>query len=582
MGRPKGTYTTQQHQAVGLFDIDPSPATPAPVARPSTPPSTKFLTQSRATPAKAHNGEFPPEISHEKKSTQKSGPDLGKERSWVALRRKALAPRYVSELVTTPQTRAEFLEGARLLRFYGERAKPGARVLPQQLMLNDVLAAGHKRNAGLLPRRSTKTTSVIIAGLGRAAMREEYRVGIYTMTSGKAGRKRFLKDVVPPLEQLYPDKNNRPFKLIKIAGMEGVNWPEAGSITWLSSLDDIRGEAFDLLVLDEAGEENDADVVTETIGAALPTLDTRPGAQLVVLGTAGRYREGNLLWDALELGRHGRGGILEYSMPDDTTDDELAAWIPDELHPEGRVRELVLGSHPGVNTLTTLESIHENYVTMTGNGAKTESFAREYGGIFGELGETRGVFDVAKWTEQGRGGDLPTPPERFSLAMVAHPDQISAALVAAWRDDTGKAHGLLLEHRHGVEWLAAEAAVKSRKYKTPLVYDTGSQVILLTVEALNRQRNRPRMHPFAFMDIKKAAALLVDEIRRGNVVHYRQPELDNAIKTAVKRKAGVNGWALGRPIAEADIVAAEGLALALLAYDDAPKQTSRPETRVRT
>ena len=51
---------------------------------------------------------------------------------------------------------------------------------------------------------------------------------------------------------------------------------------------------------------------------------------------------------------------------------------------------------------------------------------------------------------------------------------------------------------------------------------------------------------------------------------------------AVKRKAGVNGWALGRPIPEADIVAAEGLALALLAYDDAPKQTSRPETRVRT
>lgn len=574
MGRPKGTYTTQQHQSVALFD--------EPRTQPE-PPRPSLLSASRATPAKALIREFPPEPSPEKKSAPKSGPDLARERSWLALRNKALKPRHSSDLITSEDTRAEFLEGARLLRFYGDRARPGAKVYPQQLLVNDMLAAGHKRNAILLPRRSAKTTSCIIVGLGRAALREDYRVGILTMTSGKAGRKRFLKDVVPPLERLYPDKATRPFKIIKIAGMEGVEWPETGgSMTWLSSLDDIRGEAFDLLFLDESGEPNDPEVVVETIGAALPTLDTRPGAQLVALGTAGRYRKGNLLWDALELGRAGQGGILEYSMPEGTTDDELAAWEPDEWHPEGRVRELVLGSHPGVKTLTTLESIHENYITMTGNGAKTESFAREYGGLFGELGETRGVFDVAKWTECGRGSDLPEPPDRFGLAMVAHPDQISAALVAAWRDPEGKAHGLLVDHRNGVEWLAREAAAKARKYQTPLVYDTGSQVILLTVETLNRARPRPRLQPYAFMDIKKAAALLVDEIARANVVHYRQPELDNAIKTSVKRKAGVNGWALGRPIPEADIIAAEGFALALLAYDETKPKAPRRAARVVT
>ncbi|WP_323166755.1 hypothetical protein, partial [Pseudomonas bubulae] len=84
--------------------------------------------------------EFPPEISPEKKSTPNNGPDLAKERSWVALRNKALKPKHVSALTSTQETRDEFLEGARLLRFYGDRARPGAKVYPQQLLVNDMLA----------------------------------------------------------------------------------------------------------------------------------------------------------------------------------------------------------------------------------------------------------------------------------------------------------------------------------------------------------------------------------------------------------------------------------------------------------
>lgn len=465
------------------------------------------------------------------------------------------------------------------MRYYGETAKPGNTPQPQQLAVADVLAAGHKRTGLLLPRRSAKSTSAITVGLGRAASREDYRVGILTLTSGKAGRSRFLKDVVPPVERLYPDKATRPFKLIKIAGMEGLSWPHGGSMTWLSTLDDVRGEAFDLLILDESGEPNDPDFVEEVIGAALPTLDTRPGAQLVAQGTAGRYRGGNLLWEALELGRKGHGGILEYSMPDTTTMEELAAWEPTEEHPEGHVRELVELSHPGVNTLTTLESIRENYITMTGNGVKTEKFAREYGGIFGDLGNTAGIFDVVKWTESGTGGEPPAPPERFGLAIVTHPDQLCASIVAAWRDDTGRAIPLLIDNQRGVEWLSKRSLEIARKHQAAITYDTGSQVVLVTVEALTRARPRPRLDPRTFVDVKKAAALIVDEVARGNVLHYRQPDLTNAITITVKRKIGPNAWALGRPTNEpnADITPAEGFALALLAFDE-----SKPRTRTRS
>lgn len=588
-GRPKMSYTTQQHQDVALFDDDPSPSALSP----------RSLRDSEATPAKALKGAFPPEPSHEKTPAKKpvaprartrraeipdSSPDLSDSKSWLALRRAALKPRHVSKPVTTQQDRDEFLEGARLLRFYGERAKPGHSPQPQQLLLADVLAAGHKRNSLLLPRRSSKSTSAIAVGLGRAATREDYRVGILTLTSGKAGRSRFLKDVVPPVERLYPNKADRPFKLIKIAGMEGLSWPEAGSITWLSTLDDVRGEAFDLLILDEAGEPGDPEFVAEVIGAALPTLDTRPGAQLVVQGTAGRYRDGNLLWDSLELGRKGLGGILEYSFPDDLDDEEFTSWEPDELHPLGHVRELVEKSHPGVGTLTTLDSIRENYVTMTGNGTKTEKFVREYGGIFGEIGSSAGIFDLAQWDSHGTGGDLPEPPERFGLAIVAHPDQLWSAIIAAWRDEDGRVVPLLLDHRSGVEWLPGRAVYFARKYSMPLTYDAGSQVVLVAVEQLNRAKPRPKLDPKTSVDVKKAAALVVDEVKRGNLMHYRQPELDNAIKVAVKRKSGPNGWYLGRPSAEpnADIIAAEGFALALLAFDEGKPKTQRIRSRVVT
>lgn len=497
----------------------------------------------------------------------------------MTLRRRALKPLRSSKLVTTEQSRLEFLEGARLLRFYGERALPGREPQPQQLVINDMLAAGHKRSALVIPRRSSKSTSAIAVGLGRAAHREDYRVGVLTLTSGKAGRSRFLKDVAPPIERLYPVKSERPMKVVRIAGMEAIEFPSGGSFNWLSTLDDVRGEAYDLLFLDEAGEPGDPEFVSEVIAAALPTLDTRPGAQLVVLGTAGRYRDGNLLWDALELGRAGTGGLLEYAMPDTTTDEELASWEPTKETPEGNVRKLILAAHPGIGTLTTLDSIRENYESLG-----VAKFSREYGSIFGEVGATSGILDQVKWAAGGSGADLPTPPERFALVIVPHPDQLCASIMAVWRTEEGRAVGLLLEHKLGVKWLPAAALKLSRKYQTPIVYDSGSQVVLVAVEQLNRAKPRPKLHPLTFMDAKKAAALLVDELERENIDHYRQPELDQAAQVVVKRKAGVNGWLFGRNPKQPgdDITPIEGFAMGLLVYDDQKPKPARRKPVVRT
>ncbi|MCC2032190.1 hypothetical protein [Microbacterium allomyrinae] len=492
-----------------------------------------------------------------------TGDFLFGEEGWLALRTEALTPLHVSELVTTERDRREFLRGATMLRFFGERAMTGRAPRPQQLVVVDALAAGRQRNACLLPRRSSKSTTLIAIGLGRAESREDYRVGILTLTTGKAGRSRFLKDVVPALE-----RSAVPCKVIKSAGQERVEFPGSGGIVqWLSSIEDLRGEAFDLIILDEAGEA-DPQKVEDTLAAAMPTLDTRRDAQVVVAGTAGKYRTGNMLWEWLELGRAGRAGIVEYAMPDRVQDEDLSTWEA--------IEPLVLASHPGIGTLTTAEVIHERYETLP-----RLVFIAEYGGIFGDEGGTVSLFDALKWARTGVDGDparVPLP-ERWSLSFAPHPDQLCVSIMAGWRDDEGRAVGMLLDRITGIDDAAPALLRLARKYKVPIVHDAGSQVAALIVSKLMQKNPRPRVEAYHFVDVKKAASLIVDEVDRENVVHWsRQLELNEAVHKAVKRKAGDRGWLVGRDPKKPDddVTGVEAWALALLHYD-----STKPKRRMK-
>ena len=485
------------------------------------------------------------------------------EAGWLELRDGALPPRVVSGLVTTEADRREFLRGATMLRFFGERAMRDREPHGQQLLVVDMLAAGAQQNAVLLPRRSSKSTTLIAIGLGRAEARDDYRVGILTMTTGKAGRSRFLKDVVPALERSGVD-----CKVVKSAGQERVEFSSGGMVQWLSSIEDLRGEAFDLIILDEAGEP-DPQKVEDALAAALPTLDTRPEAQIVAAGTAGRYRSGNLLWEWLELGRAGKSGIIEYSMPDDVQDEDLATW--ESIEP------FILAAHPGVGTLTTVDVVHARFESLA-----RLVFLAEYGGLFGEEAGTVALFDPLKWARTGLDEDPArvAPPERWSIAFAPHPDQLCVSVVGAWRDEHGRAHVMLLDRLTGIDGAAGVIRRLWAKFKTPIVYDAGSQVAQLIVEKVNSTRGaRPRFEPYLFADVKRAASLIVDEVDRENVTHWsRQLEFNDAIHKAMKRRSGDRGWLIGRhpKRPDEDVTAVEAWALAQLHYD-----TSKPKVRAR-
>ena len=476
---------------------------------------------------------------------------------WEFLRDAGISARTCSNLDATPDNRAEFLEGARALGLIGRRKT----LKPQQLLLADTLNAGNRFTSVLLPRRSSKTTSLLAWLVGRCLGREDYLCAYAVMTSQKKARDRFLKDVVPILERTYPDEEARPFKIRKANGQERLEFANGSVLQFLGpNPDDYRSDAYDVIVLDEAGEA-EAEVGEEVLSAALPTQDTRPGAMIVLAGTAGEFRVGQMLWDELEAGRAGeaRHGILDYSRAGELTDDELADW--------DTVRAIVLAAHPGLYAapgdvpLTTIENIEDNWRKLD-----ARKFAREYLGIFGTAAKGLQLITPDHWTSLAL-GQLPEPPSFFAIGVAVDVYQRYASIVAAWRV-AGIAHVAILQHERGTRWLASATVEKADRYGVDVAHDDKGPVTAEVVE-MRRFDNFPVLRPQGFRDVTMSAALLIKEIEAGNLRHYGQPDMDRAA-LAVKRRMTGTAWALGRTNDDDIISPIEAAALALKVYDQYP------------
>jgi hypothetical protein len=452
----------------------------------------------------------------------------------------------------TDGLREEFLSGAEAMGLVGRQ-----KVLqPQQLVLADALNAGMKFTSVLMPRRSTKTTTLLAWIIGRCLSRPDYLAVYGVLTTQKKARDRFVKDIVPVLERVYAGRH-MPFTIRTANGTERLTF-DNGSIFQIAGPHggDYRSDSYDLIVLDEAGEA-DPETGEDVLSAALPTMDTRPDAQLVIAGTAADYRTGNLLWDELELGRAGvpRHAIVDYSV-DDEKDLDLSTWAS--------VEPLVIASHPGVGRLTSIESIEDNYRVLG------DRFPAEYLGIFGKVGTTS-FLNVPKWSAQADTGALPSPPAHFRLAYTVHLLGRSASIVAAWRDKEGRACGLVLAHKAGSNWVSAEVKRLSTKYRVPVRYDAARGVDQVVAESLERMRPKPRLEKATWPEVSSAAVLLLKEIEDGNVVHWAQAPLDAAVAAATKRaSAAAKRWTFGVSDEETeDVSPLSAWALALHAFDQA-------------
>ncbi len=483
--------------------------------------------------------------------------DLRDEAAWIAFRDTALEPLEHSELVTTQATRDEFIEGCRLLGL--------SFVFAHQLLIADVLNAGQRTNGALLPRQVGKTKTLTIIALGRCALRGKYNAAFTVTTQAGKAHEIFSSEVIDELEGVWPDEDTRPFKLFRAAGRAAVIFPNGSRFAVKSPKGAaFRGSSYDFVWLDEGGEakaETGVDLLNAILPAFMATANLAETApQLIVTGTAGTYRKGQLLWDALKA----PNARLRYAFPDTVTGEDLESWET--------AGELVRAMHPGLACGLARESDLRDYFEL--ESVSAEAFAREIGGIFGTDLVGDPIITPEDWEAAALDDDpaAVTPPARFALAYGMDRDGRHAAVIAAWRDDDGRAHLLNLLHRTGTDWVAEFVYEKATRLKVPVGYDTVNPYARSEADKLERAKPRVKLHPQTTREVATAAALIVDDAANGRVRHYRQKSLDDAVTKAVKRgfRQSMN-WGIGPSHPEDDVSALEAAALALRLYDTGTK-----------
>ncbi len=414
----------------------------------------------------------------------------------------------------------------------------------------------------LMARRSTKTTSIWSVILGRCDSIPGYKV-VTTAQDGTRARNRF-REVQRALDAAdFEGKRNSRNRLGKLRwanGDESIEF-DNGSRVWVVPPDPgaLRGEAADLMLFDEAGELDEAKSA-DLIAGALPLMDTRPRGQVIITGTPAETRAG-LLWDTLVRARAGgKGlGILDYSV----RDDELTVTVDEDGN--RALNEAVLRRvHPGIGTLTTLAIIRERFDAMP-----LAQFEREYLCRF-PFDANTSALSAAAWAECASNDELPPRPDRVGIAFDVAPDSSIAAISAAWRDETGRAHVELLAFDPGTLWLPAAAQRAWRKHKGKIAYD----VIGANQEPADRlHRMRVGLDPLNIRAMQGAAARFAAELEHRNLVHYSQPDLTRAVEGAAWRNVGEGGRLFGRKASEFDVCPLVAASEALWVFDQVSGRT---------
>ncbi|KQR43426.1 hypothetical protein ASF87_16685 [Microbacterium sp. Leaf161] len=520
--------------------------------------------------------------------------DLWDEGNWLEWRSRIehLEPIVPYTLVTTEQSRGEFIQGARLLRL-DERVRAGdggKGPSPMQLMVADLLAAGRFMNVIDEARRTTKTTAVQCVMLGRCWSREDYVAGWTMFTTGQKAGDRFREDIAKHLVKLWPDAKTRPIDIGLSKGHESLTFKHTGSLLQVGAPngDMFRSGGFDMAFGDEAGEA-DVEQGADVVRAVIPTMDTKPNAQFVLAGTGAKYRSNQLLWDNLH---DADASVLWHGIPETVDRIELASWEPDLPHPKtgatgGRMRYWIERTHAGLGFTTLLDAPKRSF-----DRVPLDDFLIEYGGQFGLEGAADVLIPPAQLQRALTHEPFPGVPERFSAVMKVHHLGTHGSLAVAWdyepvgdlvtaaqkldgADAAPRKRAIALWHwQQGLPGFDTEVLLRMRRHpgKT-LHYDKRGFTEEIAEKKLAQAVPAPPMKPTTPADIPGSTVGLLRALEEGTVVMFHHPELERAARIATRQAFGNYGtFRFGAPKSdpEADVTPIEAAALALRFLADAP------------
>lgn len=373
-----------------------------------------------------------------------------------------------------------------------------------------------------VPRQSGKTSLILALVLHRALRWGGPQRIAFTAQTGHDARQKLLDDWVPLIERsaLAPLVD----RVYRANGDEAIIFKNGSRVEVLrNSISAGHGRTLDLAIIDEAFADED-DVREQ---ALLPTMATRPAAQLLVVSTAGTDRS-LYLKRKVDQGR----AAVEAEADRGTAYFEWSA-EPDDDPFDRTVWERCM---PALGLTISENAVEHALSSMTIN-----EFRRSYLNVWSTVSEQ--MIPAKVW--QACTSAKIAPAGSLSFAVDVALDRSSASIAVADKDGNIE----LIENREGVSWVQNRALELHRRWKGSIIVDgygpSGSLVDPL------KQIGVPVI-TYKTADVTAACALFYDAVLDRALRAKSDDRLDKAINAAMRRNVGQT-WLFQRNTANADI-----------------------------
>lgn len=455
--------------------------------------------------------------------------------------------------------RSELCEVDRVALLMGWRLQPWQRLVVEvatEYRTNTFTGAREYHYHDVIvtvPRQSGKTTVVFPLMVHRAMTRKRASV-FFTAQTGQAARHR-IKDLVDRATDVSVCKLAPFLKGRMEAGAEGLVIPSNRSYIrrFSPTPTGLHGETPELVVVDEfwAFTALEGDDLTGAIGPAqITNRETRQTWWISTMGTAASEFM-NAMVEAGRAGLDPKTAYFEWSLPEDADPEDPETWWT--FHP-------ALGNTINVGDL-------QDVLTKLKAQDKMGEWLRAY--CNRKTGTANPLISDAEWAAM-LDEDI-VVPARYALAYEVAPGNALCSVVASWRDEDGEPFTLVLRQRRGTAWLPGYIAACAQHLSPAVIAaDDGGPTRRLT-DVIRAKYPELEVTTLSMPEFGSACMGWLEAVRDvGNLHHGESEALSGAVSAlALKAVNGVERFT--RDEAPQPVAAAIGSAVALWAWDRAPK-----------
>jgi hypothetical protein len=438
----------------------------------------------------------------------------------------------------------------------------GRELMPWQRTASDLLnehdGAGVRSRPFVtvtIQRQAGKTTWLLCEALERCLFGGPFRRVWYTAQNGQYAREKWGELVAELTGPGAPLRGRIDVKLSN--GTERLVFPNGSTFRpFPPTKDALHSMQSDLVIVDEAWK-HDAVRGAELMQAIGPTQATRPGAQIVVVSTAGTD-ESTFLRPLVERGRGGDPAItyLEWGIGDDVDPTDVDA---------------VAAAHPAIG-----RTIDRQFLIDQAGVLSPGEYARAYGNRW--TARLERVIPALDWAAIRHRDGLPADGLPPVLGADVAVDRSAAAIVACWPDTAGVPTLEQVQYDAGAQWVAGRLRQLHDAHGSPVVLDGGTGPASTVVDALRAKDGElpDWVRAVTPRELSTACAQLLDGVTDRTIRHRGDAELDAAVKAAAKRTTG-DGWVWSRRTPTIDVSPLLAGSLALYGDRHRPPAPVRPQ-----